>query len=155
LTLQTNRPNHDAIQCRAARRLSNWDQDEVALAARVSVVTARNFENNKSTPQRATLDVIHDRVAEAARQSAWHRPRERRRGTGAVFLTIARSGPKNRSAVGMDGSAEGHKPAWEPKRRVLHCRTPLTSHGKAANPLRPRGSSSMGADEGELAAAQA
>jgi len=29
------------------------------------------------------------------------------------------------------------------ERRVLHCRTPLTRNGTAANPLRPRGSSSM------------
>jgi transcriptional regulator with XRE-family HTH domain len=52
-------------QCRAARGLLNWTQDEMASAARVSVVTVRNFENEKSTPQRATLDVIQ-RAAEAA-----------------------------------------------------------------------------------------
>jgi len=37
----------------------------MASAARVSVVTVRNFENEKSTPQRATLDVIR-RAVEAA-----------------------------------------------------------------------------------------
>ena len=37
----------------------------VAYLARVSVVTIRNFENQKSTPQRATLDVIQ-RAFEAA-----------------------------------------------------------------------------------------
>jgi transcriptional regulator with XRE-family HTH domain len=52
-------------QCRAARGLLNWTQDEIASAARVSVVTVRNFENEKSTPQRATLDVIQ-RALEAA-----------------------------------------------------------------------------------------
>ena len=45
-------------QCRAARGLLNWTQDEMASAARLSVVTVRNFENAKSTPQRATLDVM-------------------------------------------------------------------------------------------------
>ena len=30
----------------------------MASAARLSVVTVRNFENEKSTPQRATLDVM-------------------------------------------------------------------------------------------------
>jgi transcriptional regulator with XRE-family HTH domain len=45
-------------QCRAARGLLNWNQDDLARAARVSVVTVRNFENDKSVPQRATLDVI-------------------------------------------------------------------------------------------------
>jgi len=43
----------------------NWTQDEMASAARLSVVTVRNFENEKSTPQRATLDVIQ-RALEAA-----------------------------------------------------------------------------------------
>jgi transcriptional regulator with XRE-family HTH domain len=52
-------------QCRAARGLLNWTQDEMASAARLSVVTVRNFENEKSTPQRATLDVIQ-RALEAA-----------------------------------------------------------------------------------------
>jgi len=45
-------------QCRAARGLLNWNQDDLARAARLSVVTVRNFENDKSVPQRATLDVI-------------------------------------------------------------------------------------------------
>ena len=52
-------------QCRAARGLLNWTQEEIASAARVSVVTVRNFENEKSAPQRATLDVIQ-RALEAA-----------------------------------------------------------------------------------------
>jgi transcriptional regulator with XRE-family HTH domain len=52
-------------QCRAARGLLNWTQDEMASAARVSVVTVRNFENGKSAPQRATLDVMQ-RALEAA-----------------------------------------------------------------------------------------
>jgi transcriptional regulator with XRE-family HTH domain len=52
-------------QCRAGRGLLNWTQDKIASAARVSVVTVRNFENEKSTPQRATLDVIR-RALEAA-----------------------------------------------------------------------------------------
>jgi transcriptional regulator with XRE-family HTH domain len=45
-------------QCRAARGLLNWTQDQMASAAHLSVVTVRNFENEKSTPQRATLDVM-------------------------------------------------------------------------------------------------
>jgi transcriptional regulator with XRE-family HTH domain len=52
-------------QCRAARGILNWTQDEMASAARLSVVTVRNFENEKSTPQRASLDVIQ-RALEAA-----------------------------------------------------------------------------------------
>ncbi len=45
-------------QCRAARGLLNWNQDGLAKAASVSVVTVRNFENEKSVPQRATLGVV-------------------------------------------------------------------------------------------------
>jgi transcriptional regulator with XRE-family HTH domain len=52
-------------QCRAARGLLNWNQDDLARAARVSVVTVRNFENDRSVPQRATLDVIQ-RALESA-----------------------------------------------------------------------------------------
>ena len=45
-------------QCRAARGLLRWNQDDLASAAKVSIVTVRNFELEKSTPQRASLDVI-------------------------------------------------------------------------------------------------
>lgn len=52
-------------QCRAARGLLKWTQDDLAEKAGVSVVTVRNFENEKSAPQRASLDVIR-RALEAA-----------------------------------------------------------------------------------------
>lgn len=52
-------------QCRAARGLLSWNQDELAKAARVSVVTVRNFENEKSTPQRASLEVIRSALEAA------------------------------------------------------------------------------------------
>jgi DNA-binding transcriptional regulator YiaG len=45
-------------QCRAARALLNWNQDELAAAAQVSAVTIRNFENEKSSPQRASLAMM-------------------------------------------------------------------------------------------------
>jgi transcriptional regulator with XRE-family HTH domain len=45
-------------QCRGARGLLNWTQDDLARKAEVSAVTIRNFENEKSEPQRATLRVI-------------------------------------------------------------------------------------------------
>ena len=45
-------------QCRAARGLLNWNQDDLAKAASVSSVTVRNFENERSVPQRATLGVM-------------------------------------------------------------------------------------------------
>jgi transcriptional regulator with XRE-family HTH domain len=52
-------------QTRAARDLLNWNQGDLATRAEVSEVTVRNFENEKSTPQRATLAAIQ-RALEAA-----------------------------------------------------------------------------------------
>jgi transcriptional regulator with XRE-family HTH domain len=52
-------------QTRAARGLLNWNQGDLATRAEVSEVTVRNFENEKSTPQRATLAAIQ-RALEAA-----------------------------------------------------------------------------------------
>jgi transcriptional regulator with XRE-family HTH domain len=45
-------------QCRAGRGLIRWNQDDLARKAAVSVVTVRNFENEKVVPQRATIDVM-------------------------------------------------------------------------------------------------
>ncbi len=52
-------------QCRAARGLLDWTQDELAAKAAVSVVTIRNFEKGHSSLQRATLEVMR-RALEAA-----------------------------------------------------------------------------------------
>jgi ribosome-binding protein aMBF1 (putative translation factor) len=52
-------------QCRAGRGLVRWNQDDLAREAAVSVVTIRNFENEKSVPQRATFEVMQ-RALEAA-----------------------------------------------------------------------------------------
>jgi len=52
-------------QCRAARGLLQWNQDELGRRAAVSAVTIRNFENEKSVPQRASLEVIR-RALESA-----------------------------------------------------------------------------------------
>jgi len=52
-------------QCRAARGLLNLNQDKLAELASVSSVTVRNFENEKSSPQRATLEVMR-RALESA-----------------------------------------------------------------------------------------
>lgn len=52
-------------QCRAARALLSWSQQELAHAARVGVVTVRQFESGGTTPRAATLDVMK-RALEAA-----------------------------------------------------------------------------------------
>jgi len=45
-------------QCRAARALINWSQLELATAARVGVVTVRQFEIGAAEPRNATADAI-------------------------------------------------------------------------------------------------
>ncbi len=52
-------------QCRAARGLLDWSQQQLADAARVGVVTVRQFEGDASQPRNATLDVLR-RALEAA-----------------------------------------------------------------------------------------
>jgi transcriptional regulator with XRE-family HTH domain len=45
-------------QCRAARALLEWNQQELAREASVGIVTVHQFESGVSQPRRATLDVI-------------------------------------------------------------------------------------------------
>ena len=45
-------------QCRAARGLLGWSQQELARNARVGIVTVHQLETGVSQPRRATLDVI-------------------------------------------------------------------------------------------------
>ena len=45
-------------QCRAARGLLDWSQQQLADAANVGIVTVRHFEAGKVDPRPATLVVI-------------------------------------------------------------------------------------------------
>jgi transcriptional regulator with XRE-family HTH domain len=45
-------------QCRAARSLINWNQQQLADAAKVGVATVRLFEAGKGEPRWSTLTVI-------------------------------------------------------------------------------------------------
>jgi transcriptional regulator with XRE-family HTH domain len=45
-------------QCRAARGLLGWNQQELARRARVGIVTVHQLETGVSHPRLATLDVI-------------------------------------------------------------------------------------------------
>jgi transcriptional regulator with XRE-family HTH domain len=47
-----------AMQSRAARGLLRWTQRDLAREAGVSMLTVRNYEAEKTSPTRATLDVI-------------------------------------------------------------------------------------------------
>lgn len=52
-------------QCRAARGLLDWSQQELSQKAGVGVVTVRHLEAGMTDPHRSTLDVIR-RCLEAA-----------------------------------------------------------------------------------------
>jgi transcriptional regulator with XRE-family HTH domain len=47
-----------ASQCRAARGLLDWTQQELADAARIGVATVRQFEASGSETRQATLAVL-------------------------------------------------------------------------------------------------
>jgi transcriptional regulator with XRE-family HTH domain len=52
-------------QCRAARALISWSQQDLAREARIGIVTVHQLEAGVSQPRRATLDVIR-RALESA-----------------------------------------------------------------------------------------
>ena len=52
-------------QCRAARGLLDWTQQDLADRAGVGIVTVRQVESGITQPRRATLEVIR-RTLEAA-----------------------------------------------------------------------------------------
>jgi transcriptional regulator with XRE-family HTH domain len=52
-------------QCRAARGLLGWSQQELAQRAKVGIVTVHQLETGISQPRRATLEVIR-RALESA-----------------------------------------------------------------------------------------
>jgi len=54
-----------ATQCRAARALLDWSQQELADSAGVGIVTVRPLEAGNTQPRRATLNVIR-RALESA-----------------------------------------------------------------------------------------
>jgi transcriptional regulator with XRE-family HTH domain len=45
-------------QCRAARALLDWSQQQLADASKAGNATIRNFEGGRSSPVNATLDVL-------------------------------------------------------------------------------------------------
>ena len=45
-------------QCRAARGLLDWTQDQLAEASGVSSATIRNFEKAKTEPQGSTVKLL-------------------------------------------------------------------------------------------------
>jgi predicted transcriptional regulator len=52
-------------QCRAARGLLDWGQQDLAEKAAVGVVTVRQFEARANEPRRSTLNVIRQALEAA------------------------------------------------------------------------------------------
>jgi transcriptional regulator with XRE-family HTH domain len=52
-------------QCRAARGLLDWTQQELAARAGVGIVTVRQVEAGTTEPRRATIDVIRRALTSA------------------------------------------------------------------------------------------
>ena len=52
-------------QCRAARGLLDWTQQQLADKARVGIVTVRQFEAGASDSRRSTIDVIKRALEDA------------------------------------------------------------------------------------------
>lgn len=52
-------------QCRAARGLLDWSQQDLADAAGVGVVTVRQIEAGITEPRRATLQAVRHALVEA------------------------------------------------------------------------------------------
>jgi predicted transcriptional regulator len=55
-------------QCRAARGLLDWTQQELAHRAGVGIVTVRQVEAGTTEPRRATIDVIQRALTTAGVQ---------------------------------------------------------------------------------------
>jgi predicted transcriptional regulator len=54
-----------SAQCRAARGLVGWTQQELAKNAGVGTVAIHQLESGTSQPRRATLDVVRRALEEA------------------------------------------------------------------------------------------
>jgi predicted transcriptional regulator len=52
-------------QCRAARGLLDWSQQELALRAGIGIVTVRQLEAGTIEPRRATLTVVRQALEKA------------------------------------------------------------------------------------------
>ncbi|MFC1672740.1 multiprotein-bridging factor 1 family protein [Pseudomonadota bacterium] len=76
-------------QCRAARALLQWSQQELAVRANLGVVTVRKFENQKSTPHPGTVELL-SKAFEAA---------------GVAFIDGGGQGP----GVRLVAQEEGHR----------------------------------------------
>ena len=54
-----------SAQCRAARALLKWSQEELAKRSGVGVATIRTFETDASSPYRRTLNTVQQTFEDA------------------------------------------------------------------------------------------
>lgn len=54
-----------SAQCRAARALLGWSQDDLAASSNVATATIATFETGKRLPYERTLDDIHAALVRA------------------------------------------------------------------------------------------
>lgn len=70
-------------QCRAARALIGWSQDQLAVAAKVAKATIANFETGKREPYGRTLDDLRAALESAGVEfTNGGRPGVRMKGAG-------------------------------------------------------------------------
>src|ERR1700674_2461432 len=100
-------------QCRAARGLIGWNEQDLAKEAGIGVVTVHQLETGISQPRRATLDVIQ-RAFEAAgvEFTNGEQPGVRLTKAAAIQLQEIDSAPKPAIAKRRGGKAAKH-----PRRR--------------------------------------
>ena len=77
-------------QCRAARGLLDWNQQDLAREAGVGVVTIRQLEAGINQPRRATLVVIRDALVEAGIEFI----EDNGGGVGVRFREVRRERPR-------------------------------------------------------------
>ena len=80
-----------ASQCRAARGLLDWTQQELADAARIGVATIRQFEGGATEPRQATLILLRQAL-EVCRRRVHRRERRGARRALAKATTEERIG---------------------------------------------------------------
>src|SRR5271155_5378825 len=96
-------------QCRAARGLVDLSQQQLADAAKVGVVTVRQFESGAAQPRNATAEVIQ-RALEAAgvefTNGGQPGVRIRKEFKPGDFVKATQFGPTKVGAVGRDPDGE-------------------------------------------------
>ncbi len=74
-------------QCRAARALLDWSQQQLADQSKIGNATVRDFENGQSAPQHATLELLQRCFEQAGIKFIVDNETSAAGGPGVRFLT--------------------------------------------------------------------